>query len=283
MHIILGGTGHVGAATANALIDRCESVTIVTHDPAKRAAWEARGAAVAVVDARDVDALRGVFQQGRRLYLVNPPADPATDTDVEERRTVIAILAALQGSGLEKIVAASTYGAQPGERCGDLTILYGLEQALHDQPIPVTMLRAAYYMSNWDASLATARDEGVVHTLFPADFSLPMVAPHDIGQVAARLLMEPAARTGLHNVEGPDRYTPDDVAAAFAAALGRPVKAVATQRAAWEAAFRAQGFSAPAAASYTRMTAVTVDADYPLPDAPIRGATSLQDYVTGLI
>ncbi|MCC0030425.1 MAG: hypothetical protein H6891_09455 [Brucellaceae bacterium] len=47
------------------------------------------------------------------------------DTDAEERETVDAIVGALAGSGLEKVVAASTYGARPGERCGDLTVLHG--------------------------------------------------------------------------------------------------------------------------------------------------------------
>ena len=50
---------------------------------------------------------------------MNPLADPAGDTDAAEPRTVDTILDALEGSGLEKVVAVSTYGAQPGERIGN--------------------------------------------------------------------------------------------------------------------------------------------------------------------
>ena len=39
MHIILGGTGHMGSATARALLDKGEPVTIVTRDPSKGAGW----------------------------------------------------------------------------------------------------------------------------------------------------------------------------------------------------------------------------------------------------
>ena len=124
-----------------------------------------RSAVVAVCDIRDTDALRDVFRTGRRAFLLNPPADPSTDTDAEERATVASIVAALDGSGLEKVVAQSTYGARPGERCGDLTVLYELEQAL---AIPASVLRAAYYMTNWDAVLPTMRNESVLPTLFPA-------------------------------------------------------------------------------------------------------------------
>jgi uncharacterized protein YbjT (DUF2867 family) len=283
MHIILGGTGHVGSATAAALLARGEPVTIVTRDRAKADRWRQRGAEIAVADARDATSLRRVLQQGRRLFLLNPPADPASDTDLEERRTVTAIVAALDGSRLEKIVALSTYGAHSGERCGDLSTLYELEQAVRAQPIPASILRAAYYMSNWDVSLQTARASGTLQTLLPADLQLPMVAPRDIGEVAARLLTEPVTHTALHHVEGPARYSPNDVAAAFAAALDKPVRAVAVPRSDWEATFQSMGFSKPAAHSYARMTAFTVDERHAMPDAPERGPTSLERHVAGLL
>jgi uncharacterized protein YbjT (DUF2867 family) len=124
MFILVGGTGHVGSATAKALLAQEQSVTIVARTASKAKTSCERGANVAVVDVRDVDALREVFREGRRAFLLNPNADPASDTDREERATVRCLLEALEGSGLEKVVAQSTYGARPGERCGDLTVLH---------------------------------------------------------------------------------------------------------------------------------------------------------------
>ena len=190
MHIILGGTGHVGSAVANALLARNEPVTIVSHDPVKGEAWKAKGAKIAIADVHDVEALRFVFQSGRRAFLLNPPAAPHTDTDAEEKGTVAAILAAVADSGLEKLVAESTYGAQPGERRGDLNTLWELEHGLAAQPIPYAVNRGAYYYTNWAASLAEARDEGVLRTMFDADFELPMVAPEDLGAHAAALMSD---------------------------------------------------------------------------------------------
>lgn len=283
MHIILGGTGHVGSATAAALLAHGEPVTIVTRESSRADEQRRSGAQVAVADVHDVASLRRVFQQGKRLFLLNPPADPSTDTDVEERKTVTAIVAALEGSGLDKIVAQSTYGAQPGERCGDLSTLYEMECAVRARGIPVRIIRGAYYMSNWDHSLEIVRKEGVLHTLYPADLELPMVAPQDVGQLAARLLTEPVERVGLHYVEGPERYTPSDVAAAFADALRRPVRLVTVPREDWKETFRRMGFSEAAAESYARMTAVTVDGLYELPDMPERGKVSLHRYIAELV
>ena len=127
---------------------------------------------------RNTHDLRAVFRRGTRAFLLNPNAVVSADTDREERSTVRSIVAALEGSGLEKVVAASTYGAQPGGRCGDLNVLCDFEQALAAHPIPATIQRGAYYMSNW-AGLLDAAKNGVLPTMLPADMKIPMVVPAD--------------------------------------------------------------------------------------------------------
>lgn len=283
MHVILGGTGHVGSAAAKALLARGEPVVIVTHDPAKGEDWRAWGAEVAVADVHDPAALRSAFARGRSLFLLNPPAAPSTDTDVEEKRTIAAILEALDGVELEKIVAESTYGAQPGDRCGDLNTLYELEQGLRNQSVPTAINRAAYYFSNWDASLEPVRETGVLRTPYPADLKIPMVAPNDLGEAAARRLVGPVDDVGIRYVEGPEACSAGDVAAAFARALDRPVRVETVPREDWEAMYRDLGFSPAAADSYARMTRVSADKGYETPDAPERGPTTLDAYIAALV
>lgn len=282
MFVVLGATGHVGSAVANALLEAGEAVTVVSHSEDKTASWKARGAEVAVADVGDPGKLREVFRGAKRAFLLNPPADTSTDTDVEEHRTAAAIVAALDGSGLEKVLAQSAYGAQPGERIGDLSVLFDFEQALLRQPIPVTVVRGGYYMSNWDALLAPAR-EGTLPTMYPADLKIPMVAPVDLGAAAARFLLEPPKVTGTRYVEGPERYSSRDAAEAFSKALGRPVELSVTPREQWEAAYRKLRFSAPAAGAYTRMTEVSVDGGFQMPEAFERGSVTLTAYISELV
>jgi uncharacterized protein YbjT (DUF2867 family) len=156
----------------------------------------------------DTDHLRRIFQIGRRAFLLNPPCDIAGDPSQDERRSAFSIVSALKGSGLEKVVMASTYGAQPGKLLGDLSTLFEMEQALATRPIPATFNRAAYYMSNWDASLESARTEGVAKTFYPVDFKLPMVASEDIGKHAAALLLEAPESIGVRMIEGPGATAP---------------------------------------------------------------------------
>jgi uncharacterized protein YbjT (DUF2867 family) len=282
MYIVVGGTGHVGSAVARTLLADGEAVTVVTRNPEKAGAWRQRGAEVAVADVHDVTSLREVFRHGQRAFLLNPNADISSDTDREERETVRCLLEAIEGSGLEKVVAESTMGAQSGKELGDLNVLHELEVGLRNQPIPASVIRAAYYYSNWDTMLEPVTKDGVLSTMLPADLTLPMVAPEDLGRVAARLLQEPIEQIGMYPVEGPERYSPNDVAACFAAALGRAVRVDVIPRENWEDAYRSLGFSDAAACSYARMTALTADGpEYP--EDSIRGSISLQDYVGKLV
>lgn len=259
-----------------------ERVTVITRSEEKRGQWERQGAEAAVLDVRDPQALRRVFSRGKRAFLLNPPAPPFTDIDVEERRTAQSIVASLEGSGLERVVAQSTYGAQPGRMIGDLGVLHEFEQALHGQPIAPTILRGAYYMSNWDMALETARTEGRVYTFFPADFKLPMVAPRNIAEFAAAVLTQGTVPLGRYYVEGPEHYSASDVAEAFTAALGTMVSVETIPEPRWMDTLKAVGFSERAAESMTAMTRVTLNGAE-TPDAPVRGGTNLRQYVYDLV
>ena len=283
MHVVLGGTGHIGSALAESLLARRQPVLVVTRRPEAASAWQERGAAAAVVDLHDVDALTDVVRRGRRLFALNPPADVSGDTDAEEERTGAAIIAAIAGSGLEKVVAASTYGAQAGRGIGDLGTLHAFEEGLATLRVPVTVVRSAFYLSNYDGSLVGARDDGVLSSFLPADEAIPMVAPVDIGHFAAELMLEPTEKTGLRHIEGPERHSPLDVADAFARALGRPVEVEVTPREEWIPTFLRSGFSPEAARSYAGMTAISVDGGFELPTSPTRGTTMLAAYVRNLV
>lgn len=283
MYIILGGTGHIGSSVAQHLLREKQNVTIITRDAAKTAEWEQKGAKAAVVDVLETDRLREVFKTGKRLFLLNPPADSTTDTVRQEHRTLFSILDALKNSGIEKVVAESTYGAQPGQEIGDLGILYEMEEQLRKMDIYASVIRGAYYMSNWDTALETAQKEGIVHTLYPPDFKLPMVAPQNIGQIAAQLLAKPIEETGLHFVEGPQEYSSADVAAAFGKALNKSVKVVQTPEEKWISALMQLGFSDKAARSMAAMTKLTLEDTTARPQSPIRGATTLDQYIESLV
>ena len=108
-----------------------------------------------------------------------------------------------------------------------------------------------------------------------------MVATRDLGLAAAELMTAPASESVVRYAEGPRRYSPEDVAACFASALGRDVRVEQVPRERWVEGFREQGFSQAAAESYAAMTAATVDG-LELAQDPWRGTTTLREHIDGL-
>ncbi|HEY0230758.1 MAG TPA: NmrA family transcriptional regulator, partial [Dokdonella sp.] len=62
---------------------------------------------------------------------------------------------------------------------------------------------------------------------------------------AAGLLRERWSGLRIVELEGPRRYSANDIAAGFAAALGHPVSTTPVPRDTWEALFRSQGMRNP--------------------------------------
>lgn len=121
-----------------------------------------------------------------------------------------------------------------------------MENTLRELPLPVTFLRPGWFMENAAWDVASARDEGILHSyLQPLDKPVPMVATFDVGRVAAGLLLESREGVRVVELEGPYRVTPNDIARAFARILGRSVQAIGVPRETWEALFRAQGMKYP--------------------------------------
>lgn len=283
MHIILGATGHVGSAVAEGLLNKKEKVLIVTRDFKKSKKWEEQGAKTAVVDVLDTDALRNVFDKGRTLFLLNPPGDPGKNSVEEERDSLQSILMALEDSAIKSVVAQSTYGAQAGNGIGDLGILHEMEIELKNIFRPHHIIRGAYYMSNWDHCLKDAREEGMIFTLYPKDFKMPMVAPKDIGLFAAELMLDENGSDLPHYFEGPEMYSPADVAVAFSEHLRLPVQVVTIPQDHWIEALQKMGFSNESAMSMKAMTEIILNGKYDKPRAPDRGKTTLNDYIGALI
>lgn len=277
MFIILGASGNIGSQVVKSLSEASQPVLAVVHGAEKAKALDVEAV---VADVTDSDALRAVFQRGKRAFLLNPPGDVSGDSNAAELATSKSITDALADSGLEKVVVASTYGARPGDGIGDLTTLYDFEERAKASGIPVAINRGAYYFTNL-AMLVEPAKGGTLPAMFPASFQLPMVHPADLGVVAAERLQTPIDDVGVAYVEGPERYSFGDVAAAFARLLGREVSVVTTPREQWEESFRKLGFSDEAASAYTRMTAATLD-ELELPPSPRRGSVTLDEYVAGL-
>ena len=245
MYAITGITGKVGGALARALLADGQPVRAVVRDPGRARAWAERGCEVASASMDEAASLGAAFEGAAGVFIL-PPSEFDPSPGFPEARAVIdAVKTALESAHPGKVVCLSTIGAQ-ATQSNLLTQRTLMEQALIELPMPVTFLRPGWFMENAGWDVGPARDEGVVHSfLQPLDKAVPMVATADVGRVAAQLLQETWSGKRVVELEGPQRVSPNDLAAAFAEILGRPVRAEAVPRETWGALFRAQGTKDP--------------------------------------
>ncbi|MDM9625210.1 NmrA family NAD(P)-binding protein [Rhizobium sp. S152] len=277
-YVVLGASGHIGSVVFTELRKIGASALAVVHSQQEADEIVAAGGDASVVDICDADALRVALASARRAFLLNPPADPKKDTDAVETRTAQSIAAALRGTSLQKVLVVSTYGAQPGEKIGDLSVLFDFERMIEVTSVPAAINRGAYYFTNLDPLLEPAR-EGTITSPFPPDLVLPMVSPIDLGKAAVERLTSPIEDIGIRYVEGPARYTFADVATAFSDVLGHAVLLKTIPETAIERNYKDLGFSRAAANSFTRMTKTSIESPQ-LPESPIQGSVSLEDHIT---
>jgi uncharacterized protein YbjT (DUF2867 family) len=245
MYAITGTSGKVGGTLARTLLAQGRRVRAVLRDPGKGEEWAALGCEIAVARMEDAAALTAAFSGVTAAFVLPPPYfDPAPGYP-EMRRVVDAVAEALRRARPDRALCLSTIGAQATQDTL-LTQLSLVEEGLSTLPLQVTFLRPGWYLENVSWDLPTARESGVIQSfLVPLDRSIPMVSARDVGRVAAQLIQEEKPDRAIVELEGPRRVSPNDLAAAFARALRKPVRAQAAPRNTWEALFRSQGMKNP--------------------------------------
>ena len=245
MYAIMGITGQIGGVVARALLTARQPVRAIVRDAGKGQAWAGRGCEVAVANIEDPAALTTAFRGAEGVFVLAPPNfDPAPEFP-EARAIGTSLRSALAAAHPARVVYLSTIGAQASQP-NLLTQHTIIERAIGDSPIPITFLRPAWFIENSAWDVAPARGSGVIPSfLQPLDKPVPMVATADIGRVAADLLQEKSSGHRVFELEGPQRVTPNEIAAAFSNLLARPVRMEAVARESWEALFISQGMKNP--------------------------------------
>jgi len=244
MFAVTGITGKVGSRVARGLIAQGQTVRAVVRSRAKGDEWAALGCEICVASVDDVTAMTEALRGVDGVFLMTPPNYDPEPGFPDTQQNSAAIRTAIEESRPGKVVFLSTVGAQVTEL--NLLNNSGMTEAmLRTVPVPVAFLRAAWFMENaaWDIESAKS---GVVHSfLQPLDHRIPMVATEDIAQTAVELLGQSWNGVRIVELEGPERYSSNDVAAELASALHAPVRNEIVPRSTWEELFRSQGMKNP--------------------------------------
>ena len=245
MYVVTGITGKVGGSTASALLNAGKKVRGVVRNKARAAHWEKAGVELVTADITDAHTLVEAFRGADGVFVLVPPNFDPLPGFPEARALGATLKSTLEASRPARVVYLSTIGAQASQS-NLLTQHTMIEGALSSLPLPLTLLRPAWFMENCSWDVAPAKDRGVIPSfLQPLDKPVPMVATADIGTVAAQILQEQWSGQRIVELEGPKRVTPNEIASTFAQLLGKPVRMEIVPHESWETLFKSQGMRNP--------------------------------------
>ena len=245
MYAITGITGQVGGAVARNLLAQGKQVRAIVRNAAKGQAWAERGCEVAFAEINDTDALTKAFEGAAGVFVLLPPVFDPTPGFPEAQGAIDSIRKALSTARPGRVVCLSTIGGHV-KKTNLLNQLHVMETVLGGLGLPISFLRAAWFMENSAWDVAPARASGVIPSfLQPLDKPFPMIATEDIGRVAADLLVAPSQPPQVVEVEGPKRITPNEIADIFSKLLGNDTRMQVVPRDSWETLLRSQGMKNP--------------------------------------
>jgi NAD(P)H dehydrogenase (quinone) len=245
MYAITGITGKVGGELARTLLAAGQPVRAIVRDARKGEEWAVLGCELALAEMEDASALTDALRGATAVFIL-PPSEFDPEPGYPEAQAVIdSVVEALTAAKPTRVLCLSTIGAD-AVHDNLLSQRTMMEAALRKLPLPLTILRPAWFIDNAAWDVASARKTGLIHSfLLPTDKAFPMVAEKDVGRVAADLIQEDWTGIRVVELEGPCRVTPNDLADAFASVIAKPVRAVPVPRASWEELFRSQGMRNP--------------------------------------
>jgi uncharacterized protein YbjT (DUF2867 family) len=254
------------------------------RDAHKGEPWAARGAEVAIASLDDPAALERALGGAEGAYLLSPPDVGASDVFGETRRRFAGIAHAIRAAKLPHAVLLSSVGAEHESGTGPIVSLHLAEQLLA-AATALTAVRPGYFQENWAMVLPIAKQDGVLPSFVPGDVRVPTVATEDIGRVAAEALIDGPRGQRVIELAGPEEVTPEDVARAASAALGRPVQLAVQPLSAAVATFTAFGVSEHVAELYREMYAwIGSGASTPAPgSAIVRGRVGIREGIARLV
>lgn len=246
-------TGNIGSRVVQKLLDAGTDVTLLARDPSKLPEDVRARATVRQGSLEDAAFVREATAGADVLFLLIPPHFTTTDWAGFQLGIGRAAADAVRANGIQRVVFLSSGGAHRDDLLA-VSRLGQVERLLQDAAPNVVSLRAGFFFENFLSAVPTIADHGAIYMSLRPDTPLAMVATRDIGDAAARWLLD-AGWTGHHvrGVQGPADVSPAEAADAIGRAIGRDVRYVQVSREDARQALLGFGASEHVADEYSRL------------------------------
>lgn len=243
MIVITGGTGRLGSAIAERLLERVPAaeVGVSVREPARAAGLSGRGVRVRRGDFADPGSLAGAFEGATQVLVVS--TDETGEAAVAHHAA--AVDAALE-AGAKRVLYTSHQGASADSLFAPMPDHATTERHLAASGVPFTSLRNGFYASTVPLLLGEALRTGEL--VAPADGPVSWTAHADLAEAAAVILAEGGFDGPTPPLTAPVALDLRDVADVLAELTGRPVRRVVAEDDEWVAGLTGHGVPAAQAA-----------------------------------
>ncbi|MES2827332.1 MAG: NAD(P)H-binding protein [Bacteroidota bacterium] len=219
---ITGSLGNISKPLAEKLIKAGHEVTIISSDENKKEAIAALGATPAIGSVEDVYFLTQAFSDKDAIYTMVPPNYGATDVRGFIAGVGKKYAAAIQASGVKKVVNLSSIGAHLDGGTGPIAGLHDTEITYAQlADVAVKHLRPAYFYINYLANIDMVKHAGILGSNYSAETPVVLVHPLDIAEAAAEEFENGFTGQSIRYVVS-EESTAGEAAKILGAGVGKP-------------------------------------------------------------
>ena len=258
-YVVTGATGQVGSSVVNYLLAQSVPVRVVIRSANKAASFTTRNVEVAIADLTDPDALTKAFSGAKAVFAMNPTTYDTPNMHRDAAKVSNALALAIRAANVPRVVVLSSVGAEKSSGTGNIMTGYTLEQTLKGTAAHIVMVRCAWFMENWSNSVSAVKSgqsSTLGSMLQKLDRKIPQIATDDIGHVVAEYMTKPVQDIDpfvIVELEGPEPYSPNDVADTVNRILGVNVVAAAISEGTLREHFQKFGWSKTTADNWIEM------------------------------
>jgi len=211
--LVVGGTGHVGAAVVQELQKRKADIRLLVR---KEGTPTPAGVEVAVGDLLDPISVQKAMEGVDKLYLLN-----AVLPDELTQGLIAYDLA--KKLKLSHVVYHSVFRVEHFKDVPHFASKLAIESALREFDVPFTVLRPNYFSQN-DASLKEPLAKAGIYPMPLGDVGVSVVDVRDIAEAAATVLTSSEYHGKTYNLNGPEVVSGAKAATIWSEVLGKKIQ-----------------------------------------------------------
>jgi len=220
--VITGSLGNIGKPLTQELVQKGNSVTVISSNPEKQKVIEDLGVRAAIGSVDNIEFLTTTFSDADAVYCMIPPNFGESNQVDYYKRIGNNYERAIKESNIKRVVHLSSWGAHLNKGTGIILGSHNVENILNNlQGVAITHLRACSIYYNLYGFIGMIKTAGFIGTNYGGDDKIVWAHPTDIAIAASEELIKTTDINKIRYVASDER-TANETAKILGAAIDKP-------------------------------------------------------------